>query len=200
MAKKGLSIPVIADYENTGSVVNYSNAQVFENAVEYSVSIETTEDNNLRADNKIKETDKGRFQSGELTLSTADLGAESSKRILGIKEVERSVGLKKVTELVYDDDAKAPFLGFGIIEEHQIDNVDKYRAVALTKIVFNVPEEACTTREEEIEWQVPEITATIYQSDQADENYKHPWKFEAWLDTEEEAKAYLLAVFGSRGE
>lgn len=200
MAKKGLSIPIIADYQNTGTTVTYSNAEAFENAIEYSVSIETTEDNTLRADNRIKEIDKGRFQSGELTLSTADLEAESSKRILGIKEVKRTIGSKEVTELVYDDDAKPPFLGFGIIEEHQIDNVDKYRAVALAKVAFSVPEEACTTREDEIDWQVPEIAGTVYQSDQSDSNYKHPWKFEAWLDTEEEAKEYLLAVFGSQGE
>lgn len=106
MAIKGLSIPAMADYSYDGNRAKYTNGFICGSAVEYGVDIETTDDNHLRADNRIKEHDYGTFNSGTLTLNTSDLDAYTSKRLLGLKEVKRQIGEKTVTELVYDDDAK----------------------------------------------------------------------------------------------
>ena len=81
--------------------------------------------------------------------------------------------------------------GFGIIEEHQIDDVDKYRGVILCKVSMNIPAEAATTRGERIDWQTKEIEGAISRSDENTANYKHPWKREAWFDSEEEAMEYI---------
>lgn len=192
MAIKGLSIPVCGNYAATGNNTTYSDPFIADSAVEYGISWTTSDSNPLYADNGIKENDKQVFQSGELTLGTADLPQELSKKILGLTEATYEYGSgQSATENVYDDQQKSPYLGFGIIELHQIDDVDKYRAVFLPKIYFNLPEEAATTKGESVEWQTKSIVATILRSDLVDETYIHPWMIDAWFTSEAEALAYL---------
>lgn len=97
-----------------------------------------------------------------MTLNTSDLDQETSIRLLGLKEVKINVGEKEVTELVTDDDMKQTPKGFGIIETHQINDVDRYRAVILCKTTMAIPAEAATTKGESIEWQTKEIEGTNY--------------------------------------
>lgn len=197
MAIKGLSIPVCGTYSNSDGTVTYSEPFIANKAIEYSVSWTTGDDNPLYGDNGIAENDSGTFQSGELTLGTADLPAELSQKILGAKTHELSYGQSKTAnETVYDDQQKSPYLGFGIIELHQIDDQDTYRAVFFPKIHFNLPEEAATTKGESVEWQTKSITATIQRSDEENSNYKHPWMIDAWFDSESEALEYLMYKCG----
>ena len=194
MAIKGLSKAVFADYKYEMDQVSYLNGFLCGSAIEYGVEVETTEDNPLYGDNRIVENDYGRFNKGTLTLSTSDLTLEDSKRLLGLKEEQVQVGGKTVTELITDDDAKASAKGFGIIEEHQIDGVDRYRGVILCKVTMNIPAEAATTRGESVEWQTKEIEGAITRSDENKGSYKYPWKREVWCDTEDEALEYLKTV------
>lgn len=57
MATIGLSKPYYAVYSNTGTTVSYANGGVMGKATEANIEVETTEDNNLYADNSIAETD-----------------------------------------------------------------------------------------------------------------------------------------------
>lgn len=197
MAIKGLSIPVVGKYSCTEKTVSYSDGVIAGSAVEYSVSWTTSESNDFYADNNVEETDAGTFQNGELTLKTSDLTQEVSKLILGLKTATFSYGEDKTAEEnVYDDDAAAPYLGYGIIEMHQINNVTKFRAVVLPRIRFNLPELSATTKGESIEWQTPSITATIMRSEQVDSNYKKPWMMDTWFETESDAIEYLKAKLG----
>lgn len=201
MAIKGLSKPVCANYTAVGNAVTYSDAYAADKAVEYSFEADVAEDKDLYADNQVAETAAGRFVSGKLTLKTADLTPELSKKILGLKTVTRQVGEETVTEVVYDDDQAAPYLGFGIIEEHQIDNKTGYLPVVFPKIRFSIPADAATTRGDEVNWQTKEISGTVVRSDQVDDNYNHPWKItpQKMYDTEAEALKYNNAVLGTRG-
>lgn len=201
MAIKGLSKPVCANYTAVGNAVTYSDAYTADKAVEYSFEADVAEDKDLYADNQVAETAAGRFVSGKLTLKTADLTPELSKKILGLKTVTRQVGEETVTEVVYDDDQVAPYLGFGIIEEHQIDNKTGYLPVVFPKIRFSIPADAATTRGDEVDWQTKEISGTVVRSDQVDDNYNHPWKItpQKMYDTEAEALKYNNAVLGTRG-
>lgn len=201
MAIKGLSKPVCANYTAVGNAVTYSDAYAADKAVEYSFEADVAEDKDLYADNQVAETAAGRFVSGKLTLKTADLTPELSKKILGLKTVTRQVGEETVTEVVYDDDQVAPYLGFGIIEEHQIDNKTGYLPVVFPKIRFSIPADAATTRGDEVDWQTKEISGTVVRSDQVDDNYNHPWKItpQKIYDTEAEALKYNNAVLGTRG-
>ena len=201
MAIKGLSIPVcgIYSYDAGENEVTYSDPFIADSAIEYGATWTVSENGYLYADNKIKETAKGTFQTGELTLGTADLPNEIAQKILGATIYEATVagvGAGKVSELVYDDRQKSPYLGFGIVELHQIDDVDKYRAVFLPKVFFSLPEEAATPKGETVEFQTKSITGTIMRSDLNDANYKHPWLISAWLNTESAALECLMAKCG----
>ena len=194
MAIKGLSKPIVGKYANSNGTVTYSEPTVASKAVEYSIAWTVGDNNPLYADNNIAENDKGTFQSGELTLQTADLPQELSLLILGTKQITDRVGTggdSSVTVQVWDDSQSAPYLGFGIIELHQEDDVDSYRAVFLNKIFFNIPENAATTRGKTIEWQTPSITATIQRSDEVSSNKSHPWMEDAWFETESAAIEWL---------
>lgn len=196
MAIKGLSRPIFGKYTNTSGTVTYSAGRQVGHAISYSAEIETSDDNPLYGDNMIVENDFGAFQSGTLTLNTSELTEADSAWLLGLSSntytVGEGTGAVEVSETVYDDDAKPITCGFGIIELHQINDVDKYKTVILTKIVPRIPADAADTKGESIEWQTEEIEFAI----QRDDTTKHMWKIEAWHDSETAALDYLKARLG----
>ena len=113
MAVIGLSKPHYAVYTNTSGTVSYANGGVLGKAVEVNLEIETSEDNNLYADDGIAETDRT-FSNGTLTLSTDDLSEEVSKAILGLEGVALSeiegVTDEDAKELSYDSERKRRIL------------------------------------------------------------------------------------------
>lgn len=192
MAVIGLSKPYYGVYSVTGNAVSYANGAVMGKATEANIEIDTTEDNNLYADNGIAETDRS-FAGGTLTLSTDDLSQEVTKAILGLTETAIT-GIEGVTdtsvkELVYDDTQTTPYLGVGFIIKKKVGGAYKWRAVVLSKVMFSVPADAATTQGESIEWQVPELSATIMR----DDSETHMWKREATFTTEAQAEAYIKA-------
>lgn len=192
MAVIGLSKPYYGIYSATGNAVSYANGAVMGKATEANIEIDTTEDNNLYADNAIAETDRN-FAGGTLTLSTDDLSQEVTKAILGLTETAIT-GIEGVTdtsvkELVYDDTQNIPYLGVGFIIKKKVGGAYKWRGVVLCKVMFSVPADAATTQGEIIEWQVPELSATIMRDDSA----THMWKREATFTTEVQAEAYIKA-------
>lgn len=199
MAIKGLTTPVFGDYNYDGNTVRYMNGFVCGSAIEYSVEYDEPESNDLYGDDRVIESDNEVFTSGSLTVSTSDLTQLDSKRILGLKQVKVQVGDETVTENVYDADARRTPKGFGIIETHQIDGVNKYRAVILCRVNMNIPGEAATTKGESVEWQTKEIGGSILRSDEQSANYNHPWMRDAWFDTQQEAKTYLQTVLNAIG-
>ena len=192
MATIGLSKPYYAVYSATGSTVSYASGGVMGKATEANIEIETSEDNNLYADNGIAETDR-QFTGGTLTLSTDDLSQEVSKAILGL--TEQAVGTiegvtdEDVQELIYDETQQTPYLGVGFIVKKVRGGVTMWRGVILTKVMFSIPSDSATTQGESIEWQVPELSATIMRDDSA----THMWKREATFTTEAQAEAYIKA-------
>ena len=192
MAVIGLSKPYYGIYSATGNAVSYANGAVMGKATEANIEIDTTEDNNLYADNAIAETDRS-FAGGSMTLSTDDLSQEVTKAILGLTETAIT-GIEGVTdtsvkELVYDDTQNPPYLGVGFIIKKKVGGAYKWRGVVLCKVMFSVPADAATTQGESIEWQVPELSATIMRDDSA----TRMWKREATFTTEAQAEAYIKA-------
>lgn len=195
MATIGLSKPYFAVYSAAGSTVSYANGAVMGKATEANIEIDTTEDNNLYADNAIAETDRT-FAGGTLTLSTDDLSQAVSKAILGLAE-QAITGIEGVTdtsvkELLYDDQQQTPYLGVGFIIKKKVGGVYKWRGVILTKVMFSAPADAATTQGETIEWQTPELSATIMR----DDSTNHMWKREATFTTEAQAEAYIKDRLG----
>lgn len=191
MAIIGVSKPKYAVYSNAGTTVTYANGGTIGKATEVNIEIESSDDNNLYADNAIAETDR-QFSGGTLTLSTDELSADISAALLGITPSELgtiSGVTDSTTELIYDDNQSIPYLGVGIIIKKMVGGVLKWRGVVLTKVMFSVPADAATTQGESIEWQVPELTATIMRDDSS----THAWKKEATFTTEAQAEAYINA-------
>ncbi|MEL7610600.1 MAG: phage tail protein [Bacillota bacterium] len=155
-------------------------------AVEFSAAIESSDDNNLFADNGIAESERS-FANGTLTINTDDLEQAASALILGITASTLTIGEDTVSELIFDDDMSPPDLGFGIIIKKKKSGIEKHRAVVFPRIKFNIPEDAATTQGETIEWQTPSLEATIMRDDTA----KRRWKREATFDSEAEAEIYI---------
>ena len=198
MATIGLSKPYYAVYSAGSGTPTYASGAVMGKATEANIEIETSEDNNLYADNAIAETDR-QFTGGTLTLSTDDLSQEVSKAILGL--TEQAVGTiegvtdEEVQELIYDDTQVTPYLGVGFIVKKVKNGVTAWRGIVLTKVMFSIPSDAATTQGESIEWQVPELSATIMRDDSA----THMWKREATFTTEAQAEAYIKDRLGITG-
>lgn len=192
MAVIGVSKPkyAIYEYDEATKQIRYTNGGSLGRATEVDITINTSEDNNLRADNGIAETDR-QFTDGTFTVGTDHLSQDVSKAILGVREetLEEIPGVtdEGVKELIYDDSMENPYLGLGVIIKTQLKNKVGWRAVMLTKTMFNVPDESATTQGEQIEWQTPSLVATILR----DDSEIHRWKREATFTTEAQAEAYL---------
>lgn len=192
MATIGVSKPYYGVYVNTDGTITYTGGAIFAKAVEFNATIDSSEDNNLYADNGIAEADRS-FGGGSISITTDDIEQAAAAAILGITADTITVGTEtSVSELVYDDDMTVPDLGFGIIIKKKKNGVDKYRAIFFHKIKFNIPEDAATTQGETIEWQTPTIEGTIMRDDSA----KHGWKSEVTVDTEALAVAYIKQKLG----
>ena len=192
MAIKGLSKLVLAPYSATGNTVTYGSPVVQEKMASYSYTVERASSDGLFLDNYEAEKDGGEFGSGTLTLGTGDLSNATSEAILSVKKNTVTVGNSSVDELVFDDDTKGKELGVGVIELHQVNNSDFWRAVWFHRIQFEIPAGSATTKGASIDWQTPELTGSILRSDAYDAGTgKHPWKSTADFTSEDDALAYL---------
>lgn len=191
MASIGLRNPYYAvyNYDSETREVTYSDGGLMAKAVEFSSKLESSDSNNLYADDGIAESDTS-FGGGEMTITTDDLTQKVSQIVLGLKTQKITVNEKEIDELVYDDDMAAPYLGFGVIVPKKVNGSRKWRAVVLLRIQFAVPEESAKTKGDKIEWITPQLTATVTRS----EAEKSPWKREAVLDSLADAQAYIKQV------
>lgn len=181
------------NYDETSKAVTYQDGGLIGKAINVNVAINQSSDNNLYADNGVAETDK-RFSDGTLTTETDDLGQTVSRVILGLKEQKldtiKGVTDEDVLELVYDDDMAAPYLGVGFIIKKKVNGAIKWRGMVLTKVQYEVPEDAAETEGQTVTWKTPSLTATIMR----DDTEKHTWKREATFTTEAQAAAYIKHV------
>lgn len=192
MAITGFSYPYVGKYVSTGEgVVTYEDGISLGRAAEYSLSIESGEQNNLYLNNRVAETAGGNFTSGELSITLGELTKEAAKYILGTKEVTEDVNGTSVTKLQFSGKDEAPLLGIGFIERGMVKGATSYTAAILRKVKFGVPEFAATTGEEEIEWQTQELTATVM----VDDTEETLWLEKIHFDTEQGARDYLKQYF-----
>lgn len=191
MPKVGLSRPYAAVYHEDGAgTVTYSGGVRAGRAVEYSLSMNSGGDNDFYADNALAESAGGTFTGGTLGWTVAELEAGISRLILGLKEEKITVDGSPVTMLVYDEDMAPPYMGAGIIVKSIVRGVTKWRAVVLTKVKWNIPEDAATTQGESVDWQTDEIEATIMRDDTS----KHVWRKDAVFDSESKADAFIRHI------
>lgn len=190
MAGIGFSKPKVAVYSASGNTVSYSNGKVLGKGIELSLSLDGGgSDNILYADNAPAESDKATFSGGTVTITTDNLSPEVYDFLMGITAesytVDGVTGVKVSTDGIESD---APYLGLGGIRKLQINNQIKYQAVIFTKVQFQPAGEDWSTQGESIDWQTPEIEATLMRDDSATPTWR---KRSSYLDTEADAEKVL---------
>lgn len=197
MARIGLSKPYIATYVNNNGTVTYSARTVLGKYTNIDMSLDSADENILYADNGPAESDS-QFSGGTVTVTTDDLRADAFKTALGL--VEESIsGVTTGTPkwMVFNDSQNAPYFALAGIIKKKVDGAYKWQAFILEKIKFRNPDFSVATQGETIEWQTPELEATILRSDASG----HPWyRLSTELDSEEDAIAaiegYLVVAGG----
>lgn len=203
---KGLRMPRfgIYAYDEATNTVSYSDGGAVGKGVAYTVEPQQSDSSNFYADDGAQETEKGRFNGADLSLTTSGLSDTLSRKLLNLRTKTMTVGEKQVSYNVTDDVTTPPTIGFGIIEWYQDSGIDYYRAVILLKCFFNIPGNAANTHGESVEWQAKEIAGKIERSDAyedvAGKGRVHPWKYEATFDTDQDALAFIDAVLNIDAE
>lgn len=188
MARIGLSKPYIATYVNTNGTVTYSARTVLGKFTNIDMSLDSADENILYADNGPAESDS-QFSGGTVTVTTDDLRAEAFKTALGLVEESISgVTSGSPKWMVFNDSQNAPYFALAGIIKKKVDGAFKWQAFILEKIKFRNPDLSVATQGETIEWQTPELEATILRSDASG----HPWyRLSTELDSEEAAVAAI---------
>ena len=190
MATIGLCKPYYAIYTNSGSTVTYSSGGYLGKAVEVSMDLDDNADNILYADNAPAESETT-FSGGTLTLTTDDLLPAAAAAVLGITLSSITVtGLTTEKEMIFTDNQVVPYCGVGFVVKKRQSGVTKWLAVVLPKVQFQNPDLAATTQGETIEWQTPEISATIMR----DDTTAHAWCRQALLESEADAITYITGL------
>ena len=196
MATIGLSRPYIARYTNAGSTVSYAGGRLLGKATELSIDLNDNNSNILFADNAPAEQDN-QFSGGTLTITTDELRPQALISALGVV----SESLSAVTDittpgaawLICNDNQSIPYVGFGAVAMKKINGAIKYVGIVLDKVQLSNPNESITTKGETIEWQTPQLSGTIFRSD----NSTHSWKrITTPLDTEAEADLAVREYLG----
>ena len=195
MATIGLSRPYIARYTNAGSSVSYAGGRLLGKATELSIELNDNNNNILYADNAPAESDN-QFSGGTLSITTDDLRPQAYLGALGaISEAisESGINTPGAAWLINNDNQAIPYLGFGAIATKMLNGQLKYVGIVLDKIQLKNPNDSITTKGETIEWQTPQLSGTIFRSD----NSTHSWKrITTPLDTEEEADLAVRTYLG----
>ena len=195
MVTTGFSKPYVAKYSNTGASVTYSGGMSLGRGVSLSLEVETADDNNFYADNVLAETETGTFTSGTATITVDGLTNEAATLILGLPSpTSFSYGDSQSVQMQGYGAMNPPYVGYGCVWMTQMEGVTKWWPVILPKVKFGIPSQDMATKEDQIDWQTQELTATIQRDDTAAAN----WKVISaeGMDSEAEAFAVVQAYLG----
>lgn len=186
MATVGISKPYYAKYSNSGTTITYTGFAALGKAVELSVDLDDNSTNPLYADNAIAES-VSVFSGGTLTITTDDLSITAAKDVLGLTSGTGT------NEVIFKLDSLAPYVGFGVIVKKIQSGSVKWLAVVFPKVQFSNPGIEAVTQGDTIDWQTPELSATIMRDDSSD----GVWQKWNLLDSEADAYAYLQSCLGA---
>lgn len=166
MARIGLAKPYYAKYAESQGVVSYSSGGSLGKAVEANIELDDIDPVKLYADNAVAES-VSQFSSGTLTLTLDELSITVAGAILGLTPTAvTSPAAGNVLE--FSSAVVAPYVGIGLIVDKVTASTKSYMAVILNKAQFQVPAGDYVTQGETIEFQTPELTATLMKDDTND--------------------------------
>ena len=84
-----------------------------------------------------------------------------------------------------------PYVGYGTIIRNVEDNTQKWLALILPKVQFQIPTDTATTGGDTIEFSGYQLTAKILRDDTANGNWKKYGLFSSEADAETWIKSFL---------
>ena len=196
MVTTGFSRIHVAKYTNNGGTVSYSDCREISRAKKMETDITTSDENKFYANNVVAEVEPAKFKEGKAKISLAGLSAEEEALILGIEPAKMQVGGQEVEVVKFGKAMNPPYLGLAGVKRVQKGGAVSYKPIILTKTRFAIPPEAGESQEENINWQIQELEASILRDDTAEENWKIIPKTN--FQTEAEAVAFIVAVLGGK--
>lgn len=158
----------------------------------------TPDDNPLYANNGVGENDASSGAGGTLTQTLDRMTLETAADLYGTttQKVSVSIGEDSVegTEIVYKGDEVSAPVGVAYIKMHQEDGVRNHEVVFYREATYSRPSDSAQTMGESIEWQTPEVSATVVglQGDGSE-----PWYRVSRWPSQEAAIAYIYHLFGA---
>lgn len=149
-------------------------------------------DNPLHANNSTAENDSSGASGGTLKTTLDRLTLEAAADLYGleVKEVSVTVDGQEVKgqSLDYTGMEQSAPVGVAYIRETQEDGVRSHEVVLYRRAVYSMPSEKAKTRGEKIEWQTPELEATVSGMEGDGTN---PWYRSVVFPTQAAAIAFI---------
>lgn len=150
-----------------GCVAGYTGgAKLMGNAISAEFSPNTPEDNPLYANNRVVENDSSGASGGTLTTTLDRLTMEAAADLFGLTVKEETVTVDgkevKGQSLDYTGMEVSAPVGVAYIRESQEDGVRSHEVVYYRRAVYSMPGEKAQTRGEKLEWQTPELEASVF--------------------------------------
>ena len=182
-----------------GVVTGYAGVQTMGKAISASFEPSTPDDNPLYANNAVAENDSSGASGGTLTLTLDRLTQEAAADLYGltVEDVEVTVGDtpgKQVegTALKYTGNEQSAPVGVAFIRQNQVDGVRNHEVILYRRATFSMPAHSAQTMGESIEWQTPEIEASVMGLEGDGTN---AWFEQVIFPTQEAAIAYITNYF-----
>ena len=184
-----------------GVVTGYAGVKTMGKAISASFEPNTPDDNPLYANNAVAENDSSGASGGTLTLTLDRLTQEAAADLYGltVEDVEVTVGDtpgKKVegTALKYTGNEQSAPVGVAFIRQNQVDGVRNHEVILYRRATFSMPADSAQTMGESIEWQTPEIEASVMGLEGDGTN---AWFEQVIFPTQEAAIAYITKYFAA---
>ena len=182
-----------------GVVTGYAGVKTMGKAISASFEPSTPDDNPLYANNAVAENDSSGASGGTLTLTLDRLTQEAAAELYGltVEDVEVTVGDTPGTQvegtaLKYTGNEQSAPVGVAFIRQNQVDGVRNHEVILYRRATFSMPADSAQTMGESIEWQTPEIEASVMGLEGDGTN---AWFEQVIFPTQEAAIAYITNYF-----
>lgn len=184
-----------------GVVTGYAGVKTMGKAISASFEPNTPDDNPLYANNAVAENDSSGASGGTLTLTLDRLTQEAAADLYGltVEDVEVTVGDTPGTQvegtaLKYTGNEQSAPVGVAFIRQNQVDGVRNHEVILYRRATFSMPADSAQTMGESIEWQTPEIEASVMGLEGDGTN---AWFEQVIFPTQEAAIAYITKYFAA---
>lgn len=183
-----------------GVVTGYTGgAKMMGKAISAEFSPSKPDDNPLYANNGVSENDSSGASGGTLKNTLDRLTMEAAADLFGltVKTVKVTVDGQEVEgkSLDYTGLEQSAPVGAAYIRMNQEDDVRSHEVVFYRRVVYSMPTEKAQTKGEKIEWQTPELEATVFGLEGDGSN---PWYRSVVFPTQAAAIAFIEEQLGEK--